>query len=168
MPEPLFDSRQSSQRFGLEQSLHGAAVRVAANYDVIDLQHSNGVLDSAGNGVTQAVNRHDVAGVSADEQISGAGLHNQVEGDTGIRAADEKGIGTLSSREALEQIAVVRENVSLKPLNSFNDLLHASSVKRLANRSLLGPSPLYSEDNVMGRRRNTKTHNVQNKVTSEP
>ena len=80
----------------MEQGLHGAAVGVAADNDVLDLERGDGVLDDGGDAAEHfAVGGNHVADVARDEDFAGAGLGEGLGIDAGVGAGDDQGVRLL-------------------------------------------------------------------------
>src|SRR5690606_41427784 len=68
-----------------------AAVRVPADDDVRHLEHHDGVFDRGRDAARHhAVRWHDVAGVAADEKITGLRLGDEIGIDARVRTGDEE------------------------------------------------------------------------------
>src|SRR5437879_4921529 len=90
--EPRRNRRERRNQLGLQQPLHGSAVGVPADNDVLDTEYGNGELDgrrlSAAGGTLR---RYNVPGVAEDEQVAGLGSSQQVWINAGVRASDKQG-----------------------------------------------------------------------------
>ena len=75
MLEPCRHSGQRGDVLGVQQALHRSTVGMAADDDVLHAERENSVLDGRSlSAVGRAVGGHDIAGVTEDEQVAGAGL----------------------------------------------------------------------------------------------
>ena len=79
---------------------------VAADDEVLDLEHGNGVLNGGGlTAVGGAVRRNQVAGIAQNEQVAGLGVRDQVRIDARVRTGDEQGVRALSEGEPLQLLS---------------------------------------------------------------
>ncbi len=123
--EPALDGRQALQLLGMQQRLHRAAVRMAADDDVLHVEGGDRVFDRRGDAtIDVAVRRRDVAGVAADEQVARLGLNDQVGHDTRIRAGDQQRFRLLPRRERAKEVAVLLINLVLEAQRSIDQSLH--------------------------------------------
>src|SRR5438105_981829 len=132
--EPRRDRRERGELPGLQQSLHGSAVGVAADNDVLDAECGNGELDgrrlSAAGGT---VRRYNVPGVAEDKQVAWLGSSEQVWINAGVRASDKQGFGILALRQLLKQSLERAETLLLKLVNALDQLLHGSPTWSVAS-----------------------------------
>src|SRR6185369_8742250 len=105
-----------------EEGGDGAALRMAADDDVADLQEIHGELDGGGGGVgiaLRAGGRDDVADVFDDEQVAWLALGDELSEDAGIATGDEQRVRVLSFlRQFAEQLAVIAELFGAKLMNA--------------------------------------------------
>lgn len=99
--EPVGDGGEFFDRFGGEDALHGAAIGVAADDDVGDLEDGDGVFDGGRDAAHGGfvVDGGYVAGVAFDEEFAWAGVGDEVGDDAGVRAGDHEGVGLLAFSE---------------------------------------------------------------------
>jgi hypothetical protein len=98
--EPLGDVGEFGDPLRVEEAVHNAAIGVAADDDVFDFEDADGVFNGRRNAaVVIAVSGDDVAGVTADEKLAGAGLHEHVGDDAAVGTSDEKAARLLAARE---------------------------------------------------------------------
>ena len=89
--EPGGDVRQVAERVGVEHRLDRAALGVAADDDVLDVQRLHRVLDHRRRlGLAAARRRHDVPQAPLREQLAGAGPGEVVRGHPRVGAGDEQ------------------------------------------------------------------------------
>src|SRR5262245_20121927 len=98
----------------MEQTLHGAAIEMAANYNVLHLEGTHGVLDGSGAGIGRVKGRRDITGIPADKDIARSRLRDQLKRHSRIGAGDKKSRRILPGREPFEQFTIRGKNVLLK------------------------------------------------------
>lgn len=126
--EPAGYSGQVLGFVGAPDGFHGAAVGVAADDDVRNLEDFEGVFKARGfAGVFTVKGRHEVAGVTVDEEFTGGGVSDEGRVDAGVGAGDEERGGRLALGETLEKGFVLGEDVALKCNYTFADGLHRIS-----------------------------------------
>src|SRR5690349_14796527 len=112
----------------IHQGHDGAALGMAANNDVVYLEHLDGELDGGGCGIGAAGHisgRHDVANVLEHEEVARLALGNQFGEDTGVAASDEERVRVLAFLgKPAEQAAVTAKLLGLEAMYSVNELLH--------------------------------------------
>ena len=71
----------------MQQATHNAAIGMSAQDDVLDLQGIDGVFNRRGYApVVVAIRWNDVTGITANEQLAGFSLQEQVRNDPAVRA----------------------------------------------------------------------------------
>ena len=130
--EPARDGRHALEGgvVGLEQALHGAAIGMAADDDVLHAEGDDGVFDDGRDAAHHlAVGGNDVTDVAADEHVARGRLGDHLGDDAAVGAGDEEGVGVLSGGEAGELFALFRED----GVGEFGDALE-KLVERIHRR----------------------------------
>lgn len=105
----------------VEGGFECSAVGVAADDGVLNVEDFYGVLDGGGGAVDICSgDGDDVAGVAADEEVSGAGLEDEIGDDAGVRAGDEEVLGGLAVGEQVELRLLAGEDVLVKAFVAFD------------------------------------------------
>jgi hypothetical protein len=88
---------------------------VAADHDVRDAEHVDGVLDRGGlrGGVVEGVRGNDVARGAQLEELAGTGARDQGRHDPGVGAGDEQDVGGLALGEAGELLRALSERAGV-------------------------------------------------------
>jgi hypothetical protein len=98
---------------------------VTTDNDVANLQRGNRILDRGGfPAMYRAIRRDDVSRRSLNEQFPWSCLGQSIGVDSRIGAGDEQGQGILPLNQRLKQLLVLAEGLTLKLMNSMNELLH--------------------------------------------
>ena len=123
--EPAAGARQIFEAFLVEGGFEGAAVGVAAEDDVADVEHFDGVLDGGGDAVVAFAGGGDnVAGVAGDEEVAGIGTEDEVGDDAGVGAGDEEPAGALAVGEQLVLLPADGEDLVEEVLMALKKLFH--------------------------------------------
>ena len=123
--QPAAGFRELFETFAIQCSFEGAAVGVAAEDDVSYLKDFYGVFDGGGDAVDViAADGNHVADAAGEEQVSGAGLKDEVWDDAGVRTGDEKTLRGLHFGEQVEIGALGGKDVPVKTLVTFNQFIH--------------------------------------------
>jgi hypothetical protein len=113
------------QALRIQCGLERAAVGVAAEDGVTDLEDFDGVFDGGGDAVDFiAGDGDDVTGVAGDEEVAGLGLEDEVGDDAGVRTGDEEVLGRLRLGEEVEVVALFGEDFFVKAPVSLNQIVH--------------------------------------------
>ena len=119
--QPFTHERQSPKRLGIKNPLHGAAVGVTADDNVLDFQFGHGILDRRRfSVVADAVGRHHVADVANDEQLTRFRVGNEIRIDPRIGTDDQKGNRLLPLHQALEQVELGGKFMLLKVMDAID------------------------------------------------
>jgi hypothetical protein len=98
---------------------------VATDNDVSYAKTRHGKLDCGRfTASRRTVRRNDVPRIPQNEQIPRLRLRNQTRVDPRVAARDEKGVGLLPLGESAEELPLLAEDISLKRVNTLNDLFH--------------------------------------------
>jgi len=140
--EPFGGQREAGQvaadagvvRVGRKDSFDGAAVGVAANDNVTDVEDFDGVLDGGGDAAGHgAVGRDDVANDAAEEHVAGLGLEDEVGHDAGVGAGDEQNVRVLAVGEEMEAVFMGGEGLGAEFSIAGEETLHFVSVQLTAD-----------------------------------
>src|SRR5690606_21189450 len=123
MLQPGPHGGHATQLFRIEHCLHGAAVGMTADDDVLDAQGNHRVLDGSGYTAEHLpVGGYDVADVAGHEQITGGTLGNEFGHHPGVCAGDEHRLGGLLERQFVKQLLLVRVDHFMKMHVTIDDL----------------------------------------------
>jgi len=119
--QPAAGLGQFFQAFAVERCLESAAVGVAAEDDVLYLQHFDCVLDGCGDAVDIiAAYGDDVADAARKKEITGTGLEDEVRQNARVGASDEQGDGSLTVLQAAKERLLGAEAQLLKMVDTFD------------------------------------------------
>jgi hypothetical protein len=125
MLEPGIHGRHRLVTMAAEDGLHGPAVGVAADDNVLDVKGEDGVFDRSRNpSVNLTVGGDNVAGVPADKEIARIALEDHVRNDAGVGAGNEEGGRVLLGGQVLEEAGTLGEYFGAKARVSIKESLH--------------------------------------------
>lgn len=133
--KPVANALEAGECIGIHEGADDAAIGVAADDQVADTKHLDGVFDGGGNaagGLAGAGN--DIAGVAANEEISGLSLEDEIGNDARVGTGDEEILGLLAFGEKMELIATRGKKTCQETLVSLNELLHERRLTSGADR----------------------------------
>ena len=117
------------EALAVQGSFEGATIGVAAKNGVLHVEDFDGVFDGGCAAIhVRSSNGDDIAGVASDEEVTGAGLQDEVGDDAGVRAGDEEVFRGLHLGQQMKIGAFGGKDVLMKPLVAFNQLIHKSLV----------------------------------------
>ena len=120
--QPAAGFGEVCKAFAVKGGFERSTVGVAAEDDVLYLQDFYGIFDGGRDAVyVIAADGNDVADAAGEEEISGAGLEDQVGDDAGVRAGDEEPLGGLHLGEEMVLGSLLREDVAEKAAVAFDE-----------------------------------------------
>lgn len=124
LPQPLLDGRQGVNVLRMQESPHDAAIGMAADDDVGNLQDSHRLFDGRrAPALHRAIGWYHVTGVSENEELAGICLRQEGGIDSRVGTGKEKSGGAWFSESRVKS-AFFLPNTSVRnfknPLTSFS------------------------------------------------
>jgi hypothetical protein len=137
---------QFSEALAVEGGFEGSAIGVAAEDDVLYLEDFDGVFDGGGDAVdVVAADGNYVADAAGEEEISGAGLEDEVGDDAGIRTGDKEVFRSLHLGQEMKLLPLGWKNFTVKALVALDQFIeivhhfcHAFSVSQAVGQEAAG------------------------------
>jgi len=123
--EPFGGEGQAGEVGLVEHGFEGAAVGVAADDDMADVEDFDGVFDGGGDAAGHgAVGRANVARGAAEEHVARLGLEDEVGDDAGVSTGDEEDVGLLQFGEKVELVLHAGEDFAAEFSVTVEEALH--------------------------------------------